>query len=529
MFQRIFKAATLLSFLFIMCAPCNAQKIMAQGEIIYHVFQRSFYDSNGDNTGDINGLREKLNYLQDLGVTSILLLPLYESVFYHNYFAGNFEKIDPEFGTMQDFLNLIEEVHKRGMKIYLDMETQYITEDHQWWKDSYGNLPSKYSDYILYDDSEHLKPSSIIFDIKVLKGYDGATRKVATVNLKSQKVLDYNYRLFKYFIDPNNDGEFDDGVDGFRLDHAMDNLDWKGRLTNLFEEFWKPLLARLREANPNIKIVAEQANWGSFGFEYLENATVDRVFAFRLQQAIASFDKNKIGATADTVFSLTPLGKQQVVFIENHDMQRFASAVSKNLQKEKIGAAFNLLIGGIPSIYYGQELGMFGSGGFNKFGNTDANDIPQREAFEWCRADSGKGMAIWYKNTGPWCDSANLKSNDGISLEEEKNDSGSLYNFYKRIIHLRQTHSEFVNGKYQTLRNDNDSVFSFLRYESYKAGIVVVLNLSNEAQQTDIDITNIKIKFRNFGQLYGDSRANISSNNLSVNIPPYGIEVWELK
>src|SRR5258706_5010019 len=124
-----------------------------EGEVIYHLFQRSFYDSNGDLQGDLNGINKKLGYLHDLGITSILLLPLYQSVFYHNYLSGDFEKIDEEFGSMQDFFNLVKAVHEQGMKIYLDMETQYVTEDHLWWKDSYNNLNSKYSDYILYDDS----------------------------------------------------------------------------------------------------------------------------------------------------------------------------------------------------------------------------------------------------------------------------------------------------------------------------------------------------------------------------------------
>jgi alpha-amylase len=81
----------------------------SKGEIIYHLFQRSFYDSNGDGIGDLNGIRQKLDYLQELGVTSILLLPLYESVYYHNYFAVDFSKIDPEFGTMQDYINLVKD------------------------------------------------------------------------------------------------------------------------------------------------------------------------------------------------------------------------------------------------------------------------------------------------------------------------------------------------------------------------------------------------------------------------------------
>jgi len=129
---------------FISCISKNinsgAHKSNSNSEVIYHVFQRSFYDSNGDNIGDLNGLREKLGYLQDLGVTSIQLVPLYQSVFYHNYFSDNFYKIDSTFGTMQDYIALVKEIHRRGMKIYLDMETQYVTEDHPWYKDSYNGF-----------------------------------------------------------------------------------------------------------------------------------------------------------------------------------------------------------------------------------------------------------------------------------------------------------------------------------------------------------------------------------------------------
>ena len=93
-------------------AQINTNKHDQQPEIIYHLFQRSFYDSNGDLQGDLNGIVSKLDYLQDLGVTSILLLPLYKSVYYHNYFADDFEKIDEECGTMQDFLDLVKAAHQ---------------------------------------------------------------------------------------------------------------------------------------------------------------------------------------------------------------------------------------------------------------------------------------------------------------------------------------------------------------------------------------------------------------------------------
>ncbi|HEX5151305.1 MAG TPA: alpha-amylase family glycosyl hydrolase [Parafilimonas sp.] len=506
-------------------AQVNINAPGQQPEIIYHLFQRSFYDGNGDSQGDLNGIISQLDYLQDLGVTSILLLPLYQSVYYHNYFADDFEKIDEEYGSMQDFLHLVKAVHQRGMKIYLDMETQYVTEDHVWWKDSYGNLKSKYADYILYDDTAHTKPSTIVFGLNGLTGYNNTFKKITTVNLRSKKVLDYNFKLFKYFADPNNDGKFDDGVDGFRLDHMMDTLDNKPELANLFSGFWTPLFTGLKKVNPNLQFIAEQANWFSYGSEYFDKGNVDRVFAFGLQMAIASFDKKKIAETAASTFNRTPAGRAQVVFIENHDMKRFASTVNNNPDKEKIGAALNLLIGGIPSIYYGQELGMFGSGGFSKFNNTDGNDIPQREAFEWYKQDSGKGMAIWYKNSGPWWDSTNIKPDDGISFEEEKNDPNSLYNFYKTMIALHKTNKAIAYGDYVTIENNNKSVFTFMR--SYKdEKVLVAINLSGSVQFADISPGQDKLLTRKMSSIYRNKEPENKSDVLSFELKPYAIEVW---
>jgi len=508
-------------------AQTNVNTPGQQLEIIYHLFQRSFYDSNGDLQGDLNGIIRKLDYLQDLGVTSILLLPLYKSVYYHNYFAEDFEKIDEEYGSMDDFLHLIKAVHQRGMKIYLDMETQFVTEDHLWWKDSYNNLNSTYSDYILYDDATHTKPSTIVFGLNGLMGYDNTFKKITTVNLKSKKVLDYNFKLFKYFADPNNDEKFDDGVDGFRLDHMMDTLDNKPLLANLFSAFWTPLLAKLKQVNPNLQFIAEQANWFSYGFEYFNKGNVDRVFAFGLQMAIASFDKNKIAATADETFNKTPPGKAQVVFIENHDMKRFASSVNGNPDKEKIGAALNLLLGGIPSIYYGQELGMPGSGGFSRFNNTDGNDIPQREAFEWNRSDSGKGMALWYKNSGPWWDSSNLKAGDGISLEEEKDNANSLYNFYKKMIAMHRTDKAIAFGSYATINNGSDSVLTFTR--NYKdEEILIAINLSATAKAVNINVLQNDFKVSKLNLLEGEVSPLLKNDILSFELKPYAIEVWSV-
>lgn len=524
-----FACAIFLSITSCKNSPAHVDAVPSD-EVIYHVFQRSFYDSNGDSHGDLEGLTEKLGYLQELGVTAILLTPLYESVYYHNYFSSDFEKIDPTYGDKAAYLSLVQEIHRRGMKIYMDMETQYVTEDHLWWRDSYGNPASPYSDYIIYNDSAQTQPESIVFNLTELLGYDGTVRKITTVNLDHPAVLEYNYQLFSHWMDPNGDGRFDDGVDGFRLDHMMDDLDNKGVLPQLFDTFWVPLIERLKAINPHVQFMAEQADWGSYGFDYLERGGVDRVFAFRVQQATRTLDKARIEAFADTTFGNTPSGKRQIMFIENHDIPRFATVVERHPGKLRVGAAVNLLIGGIPSIYYGQEIGMLGHAEFGRYGKvvTDANEIPSREAFEWYASAQGNGMAYWYKDTGPWWDESNIRPNDGISLEEQQADDQSLWNHYRSLIALRRGHDALVNGRYRTIHNATSNILSFMR-ESANEQILVIINLGEAYESLTLDKHSglpESVSSR-YERLWGESVVEQRDGKITIdNIPSYSIHVF---
>ena len=512
------KHITFLLILFTASLTGWAQKSLPKpqkGEVIYHVCQRSFYDSNGDTQGDLNGLRQKLDYLQELGVTSILLLPLYDADCYHNYFANDFEKIDAEFGTMADYIALVKDVHRRGMKIYLDMETQYVTAKHRWWKDAVGNLNSPYSNYILFDDAAHQKPATMIFNLRELISYDGTVIPITTVNLRNPDVLAYNVRLFSYFLDPNKDGKFDDGADGFRLDHAMDHLDEKPTLTNLFTTFWKPLVTRLKQMNPAMTIVAEQANWNDVGTAYFEHAGVDRMFGFGLQRAILSFDKQQLINKADSILRLCPTDKDQLIFLENHDIDRFAS-LEKDARKQRVAAALQLLIGGIPSLYYGQEIGMQGQNG--SFGNTDGNDIPRRQAFDWYASGEGPGMAVWYKNTGQWWTQSTLKANDGISVAEQTASPTSLLNYYKKLIALKQSNPALATGRYENADNTNATVYGFYRTNG-TARVLVLANLSAQPQQTTLTGA-IKLGKTLLG--------SASRQQGPVALAPYEVGVWEV-
>jgi alpha-amylase len=185
----------------------------------------------------------------------------------------------------------------------------------------------------------------------------------------------------------------------------------------------------------------------------------------------------------------------------------------------------NLLLGGIPSIYYGQELGMFGAGGFNKFGNTDANDIPRREAFEWYAADTGKGMALWYKGSGPWWDSTNLKPFDGVSLEEERRDPRSLWNWYRQLLAFRQRNPVLQTGNYVMLHNDNANVFSWGRLAANGDLARIVVNLSPVHQRAVIDgVSRPGIRL-----VFGNATVQNNKDQITIELPPYGMGVWIIK
>ncbi len=335
------------------CTHCT------DSEVFYQIFVRSFRDSDGDGVGDLRGIEEKLGYLHDLGVTSILLTPINPSPFYHNYFASGFEGIDPAYGTLDSYRELVQAIHARGMKIYLDEEVQYAAEDHSWLRESLGRPESKYSRFILYNGPGNTAPESGIFGLSVVPMYNGAKVNIALVNLLGSRTQRYFRNLFVSLVDPNRDGRFDDGVDGFRIDHMMDDLDNKGKLTDLFARFWAPIFARARATNPRVRIIAEQYDWG-YGEDFLTRGGADMVFAFPIRNAIVSLRRDSIAGAIVETQRRTPAGKGQLVFIENHDMNRFASEMGGDARKERIGAALNILLAGTPLIYYGQEIGMKG-------------------------------------------------------------------------------------------------------------------------------------------------------------------------
>ncbi len=463
-------------------APATSPGWAATDEVIYQVFVRSFRDSDGDRIGDLRGIEQSLPYLQELGVTSLLLTPICPSPFYHNYFCTSFEAVEPAYGDERAWRSLVRAVHARRMKIYLDVEDQYVAQGHPWWTESQGQPASPYGRYLIYHGPGNTQPATAVFDITGAPAYDGRQVGITTVNLRASVVEAYFQRLFLGLADPN--GSLRDGVDGFRLDHMMDDLDGKPELRGLFAHFWAPIMAKVRAANPRVRFLAEQADWGP-GDDWLTRGGADRVFAFPLQRAIAALNRDSIAAAIQAM-ARTPAGKGRIVFIENHDVERFASRVGgdgASARKERLGAALDLLLQGTPLIYYGQELGMKGKA--TSSWGWGFSDIPQREAMRWTAREEDPGSAIWYKGAGAWWAGRFNRDGDGVSVAEEENDPASLLSFYRRLIALRRARPELRDGDERVLATDCPDVLAVLRSTPRQASLLLV-NLGERAQRVTV-------------------------------------------
>jgi alpha-amylase len=455
-------------------------------EVFYQIFTRSMRDSNGDGNGDLKGIEQSLDYLQSLGVTSILLTPLYPSPFYHNYFASDFDGIDPEYGSMDDFRSLVKQLHARHMKIYLDEEFQYVAYDHEWFRSALGNPASPYSDFLIFHGKNNSSPESGPFGITIADRFPGAKTGITTVNLHSPSLQRWAADYLLGWVDPNHDGDVSDGVDGFRLDHMMDDLDNKHLLTNLFADFWRPLFQELRKANPKLILIAEQWDWGD-GSDFLRRGGVDAVFAFPLAGAIRSFDKKKIEAAIRSVEKAAAPGKHELVFLENHDMKRIASDPKITAQKLRTAAMLATLLKGTPLIYYGQELGMRGAP--RPDFQSDEKDIGDREAFEWSAATEAKGQANWYKGPKVYWTARFARDHDGVSVAEEEAAPSSLLNHYRRLLRLRAAHAALRSDGQQILEGPS----TILEVERRGAGedLLIIANLSADPADVKVSGTDL--------------------------------------
>lgn len=509
----------LTALLAILPASAPARDASKPPELFYHIFVRSFADSNGDRIGDLNGIRARLDYLQSLGVTTLLLTPLYPSPFYHNYFADDFDGIDREFGTMAEFSALVGDLHKRGMKIFLDEEIQYVTGQHEWYRLSHDQPGGRFDGYLLYKDAANHQPVPTLTASNDYLVWPNQRQQIFTVNLADAKVRAHFTRYLKSWADPNVDGNPSDGVDGFRIDHMMDDLDNRGVLTDLLRDFWAPMLEELRALNPRLRVIAEQADWGD-GESFFTHGKVDMVFAFPIWRAAQKLDPAAFATAIEQSNRIITAKRGQLIFIENHDTDRFASGPGTDPARLRLGAAITMLSGWTPSIYYGQELGLTGKKLENPGTNADVADIPRRKALRWGGGAPASGDAMWYCAVPDAYDAADCHvAADELSVARQDRDRASLLNSYRALAALRRDYPALAAGKSRVIAQHHDLVL--LERTKGNDRALILFNFGGKAQSMTMASSPKMLTLR-----YGTARSSHSAKGVKLFAPAWSATVW---
>jgi alpha-amylase len=495
-------AACLLS----LAAAAQPKPSPWEHEIFYQIFPISFRDSNRDGIGDFKGIESKLGFLKNLGVTAILINPIFKSRFYHRYFADDFMNTDPAFGTNEQFFHLVRTAHRLHMKIVLDMEIQYVADKHPWYVAAKANPSSA--------QAKFLWKSKSLYTQGPLEGYDGQKIRASAIDPANPEVLQAIERVFEYWTAPN--GDRNSGVDGFRIDHMMDDFDGLHVKKQMLLTFWAPIIRDVRHIKPRAFFVGEQADWG-YGSDLYNKAGVDAVFAFQLWYAFTKSGHPNLAAVLTRTAKTPPPDKTQLIFIENHDVERYASMVAGNPSALRLGAVLNLVFKGTPVIYQGQELGMKG---IPQRGRTDANDIPDRLGYRWNKSVDAPGTPSWYRGHVPQGVLSFSRSGDGISVEEEEREPYSLLNFYRALIRLRQTHPVLQTGSQIQIPSDNPRIVAFERRLPGKPTILVFLNVSGQVAEANIPRLDVLRTSRT--TLLGKGTILTAPDRERVHLRPYG-------
>lgn len=392
-------------------------------DIYYEIFVRSFHDSNGDGIGDINGITKKLDYLKDLGISGLWLTPIHPSPTYHKYDVLNYKEIDSEYGTLNDYKNLVNEAHKRNIKILLDFVVNHTSSEHPWFKAACDNNPI-FKDFYVWSDTAKTNGWYGNPKCPQNKYYAFFWERMPDLNFDNKAVRDEIINAGIFWVK-------EIGIDGFRLDAAQHVYDPNDVIFN--NKWWSEFRSAIKKQNPNAFIIGEVWNKDSIVATYLKSS-LDASFNFDLSVAINNVIKDtnasgfieKLVKTHQLYKSYNP-NFVDAIFISNHDQDRYRSSFDNNIYKTKQAFALLMTLPGIPFLYYGEELGMLG-----KF-----PDEYRREPMLW--NESGLGNTTWEKPRY-----SSLKTVEPLSIQAS--DSSSIYSYYKNLIAIRNSNSILSHG-----------------------------------------------------------------------------------
>ena len=507
----------LLSTILTGCGKVNESEFVPVEDnfrTFYQVFVGSFSDANGDGFGDLRGIINRMDYLNDgnpqsdksLGVQGIWLSPIFSSPSYHKYDASDYYKIDWRFGEEKDLKELVDLCHERNVKLILDLAINHTSSKHEWFvqfKEARmnGDTANEYYDYYTCVTTAE-KAGGVQY--QKIAGVDAwyecnFSGDMPELNFDNPKVREAMLEVAKHYLNL--------GVDGFRFD-AVKYIYYGD--TEKSVAFWEWYMEELRKLNPDIYCVGEC--W-SGETEILEYYDAMNCFNFAMAQAegmAAAAAKGNSNITKYTKYVEAYQDKvlerdaeaMVMPFLSNHDMDRIAGAfVTEN--NMRMAANLYLLCTGSPVIYYGEEIGMRGSRGS---ANTDAN---RRLAMLWGDEDMVKDPV---GSTYP------ADKQISATAAEQMTDENSLYNYYRRLLAIRHKYPEIARGEYTALDFGEKNLGGFLiRYEDE---ILVLVHNTSATEALTYDLSSCKalegISIKKMCDSIGVGEASLEGSLLTV-------------
>ncbi len=425
---------------------------------VYEVFVASFSDGDGDRRGDLKGLRDRLDYIAALGVRNIWMMPISPSPSYHKYDVTGYTAIDPIYGSLDDFDALVKAAEEKGIGIILDLVLNHSSSAHPWFLSAIEALKAGETggtrDYYLFSQtSGHPVPG--------LPGwyYQGSFGPhMPDLNLDNPALLEEIKKILAFWLNR--------GAAGFRLDAVTHYYEDN---TSKNTEFLRWLNTQAKAIKPDCYIVAEAWKDESTILSLYESG-IDSLFNFPLSNADGALVKalraKQGAALAQRVerYQSRILGRNakglDAVFLSNHDNARSAGFLLFKDQQMKLAAALCLTMPGVPFIYYGEELGMSGSG----------RDENKRLPMPWSADEA--------LNCLPPAD-ADQAQRLKTPADTQADDPASLLSFYRMIGTLRAQREQFEQGQAKALPLDNTGIAAWA-FESASGPLTVLHNLSNE-------------------------------------------------
>jgi len=425
----------------------------AHPTVCYEVFVRSFYDSNGDGIGDLRGLTEKLDYISGLGADCVWLMPVAESPSYHGYDVTNYYKIEPDYGTNDDFKAFIAAAHQHKIRVLVDLVLNHTSSEHPWFQEALRDTTAPHRSWYRWSrapgNNWHKSPVRDEYYFGLF--WSG----MPDLNYETPAVLEEMKRVARFWLDSMH-------VDGFRLDAVRHLVEAGNEVSNT-----PGTHAVLRDFGQYVRRIAPQSY--TIG-EVWDNTDViltyypdqlDAYFAFPISEAlIETVRTGKAGGFLPTVlqFQRAEPAWRWAPFQRNHDQTRTMTALGNDTAGAKIAATILLTLPGVPFIYYGEEIGMTG----------DKPDERLRTPMQWTGTSAG------FTSGTPW--EAGQADSLTTNVARESRASGSLLSFYRRLLRERLKSSALRNGELVPVPTDNDAILAYLRRDSTEV-VLVAANL----------------------------------------------------